>query len=63
MAGDNAAIWKEFRDTVNMKAGELEKWLRTDESKSVGQKGGNGESTATPAVDESSAYCGPRNRI
>ena len=44
MAGDDAATWKEFRDTVNMTAAELEKWLDTDESKAVGQKSG-GEST------------------
>jgi hypothetical protein len=37
---------KEFDDVVNMTASELEKWLDTDESKSVGQKsGGGGEST------------------
>jgi hypothetical protein len=37
---------KEFDDAVNMTASELEKWLDTDESKSVGQKsGGKGEST------------------
>ena len=44
MADDDDAIWKEFRDTVNMTAAELEKWLDTDESKDVGQKSG-GEST------------------
>ena len=44
MADDDAATWKEFRDTVNMTAAKLEKWLDTDESKSVGQKSG-GEST------------------
>jgi hypothetical protein len=45
MADDeHATTWKEFRDTVNMTAAELEKWLRTDESKKVGQKSG-GEST------------------
>ncbi|MFJ9833861.1 DUF3140 domain-containing protein [Streptomyces sp. NPDC101169] len=32
-----------FGDAVNMTAGELEKWLETDESKSVGQSDG-GES-------------------
>jgi len=32
-----------FDDVVNMTAGELEKWLETDESKSVGQSDG-GES-------------------
>ena len=44
MADDNAATWKEFRETVNMTAAKLEKWLETDESKAVGQKSG-GEST------------------
>ncbi|MQS07569.1 DUF3140 domain-containing protein [Streptomyces alkaliphilus] len=34
-----------FDDLVNMTAGELEKWLATEESKSVGQKDGGGEST------------------
>ena len=37
--------WQDFRDTVNMTAGELEKWLGTEESKQVGQKNGGGEST------------------
>ena len=44
MADDDAATWREFRDTVNMTAADLEKWLDTDESKAVGQKSG-GEST------------------
>ena len=37
--------WQDFRDTVNMTAGELEKWLGTEQSKEVGQKDGGGEST------------------
>jgi hypothetical protein len=37
-------IWDEFRDKVNMTRSALEKWLDTDESKSVGQKDGGGES-------------------
>jgi hypothetical protein len=45
MADGNAKTYEEFRDTVNMTAGELEKWLRTDQSKDVGQKSGSGEST------------------
>ena len=37
---------REFDDAVNMTASELEKWLDTNESKSVGQKSeGGGEST------------------
>jgi hypothetical protein len=43
---DGDAIRREFDEAVNMTAGELETWLDTDESKSVGQKaGGSGEST------------------
>jgi hypothetical protein len=40
MADDDT--WQEFRDTVNMTAGELEKWLDTDEkeSRSEVQRGG-----------------------
>jgi hypothetical protein len=46
MADDNAETWKEFRDTVNMTPGELEKWLGSDESEAVGQKSDDGgEST------------------
>lgn len=35
----------EFHDAVNMSASELEKWLETDESKSVGYKGDDGSDT------------------
>jgi hypothetical protein len=46
VADDNGDTKKEFDDTVNMTASELEKWLDTDESKSVGQKSqSGGEST------------------
>ena len=47
MAEDDAdTIRREFADAVNMTAGELEKWLDTSESQSVGQKsGGSAEST------------------
>ena len=34
----------EFGDAVNMTRKELEEWLRTQESKSVGQSDGGGES-------------------
>jgi hypothetical protein len=40
-----ADVWDDWRDAVNMSAGQLEKWLDTDESKSVGQKDGGGEAT------------------
>jgi Protein of unknown function (DUF3140) len=42
---DHEDTYKEFRNTVNMTAGELEKWLGTGESKKVGQNSGSGEST------------------
>ncbi len=37
-------VAREFDDRVNMTAKELERWLKTDDSKDVGQKNG-GEST------------------
>jgi Protein of unknown function (DUF3140) len=47
MAGeDPETVRAEFGEAVNMTAGELEKWLGTDESRSVGQDSdGSGEST------------------
>jgi Protein of unknown function (DUF3140) len=43
---DRDAIRKDFDEAVNMSASELEEWLQSDESQSVGQKsGGSGEST------------------
>jgi hypothetical protein len=42
---DHDTIRREFAEAVNMTAGELETWLRTDESQSVGQKSGGAEST------------------
>ena len=46
MAGeDHDTIRREFDGVVNMTAGELEKWLDTDESQGVGQKDGGDEST------------------
>lgn len=37
-------VWDDWRDAVNMTASELEDWLESDESRSVGQDAG-GEST------------------
>jgi uncharacterized protein DUF3140 len=47
MAGhDPDTVRSEFGEAVNMTAGELEEWLGTDESRSVGQDSdGSGEST------------------
>ena len=38
------SIYTIFKHDVNMTAAALEKWLTTDESKSVGQASGDGES-------------------
>ena len=49
MAGSNddavAEVWDEWKDAVNMTAKEIEDFLDTDESKSVGDKSSGGEST------------------
>ena len=42
---DHDTIRREFADAVNMTASELERWLETEESQSVGQKQDGGEST------------------
>ncbi|RBY92869.1 DUF3140 domain-containing protein [Blastococcus sp. TF02A-30] len=42
---DPDRIRREFGAAVNMTAGELERWLATDESQAVGQKDGDDEST------------------
>lgn len=41
---ENEQIYKEFKSVVNMTAGALEKWLKTDDSKKVGLDSGDGES-------------------
>lgn len=41
---DRRQIVDEFDDSVNMTRKELEDWLQTDESKSVGQSDGGGAS-------------------
>lgn len=38
-------VWDDWRAAVNMTAKQLESWLDTDESQSVGDTGGQGEST------------------
>jgi hypothetical protein len=37
-------IFAQFKEDVNMTASELEQWLKTEESKSVGQDSGDGTS-------------------
>jgi hypothetical protein len=41
---DRQRIIEEFDQAVNMTTKELEEWLQTEESKSVGQSDGGGES-------------------
>ena len=38
-------VWDDWQKSVNMTAGELDKWLESDESQSVGQKKDDGEAT------------------
>jgi hypothetical protein len=45
MSDSDDDIRAEFNEAVNMTAKQLEKWLETDESRSVGQKVDDGEST------------------
>ena len=44
MADDRQQILDEFDELVNTTPKELEEWLQTEESKSVGQSDGGGES-------------------
>src|SRR5687768_15998729 len=44
MAKSNEQVIQEFDEAVNMTRNELEEWLQTEESKSVGQSDGGGES-------------------
>ena len=44
MAKSNEQVVQEFNEAVNMTPKELENWLQTEDSKSVGQSDGGGES-------------------
>jgi len=44
MSKSDEQVAQEFDEAVNMSRKELEEWLKTDESKEVGQKDGGGES-------------------
>ena len=41
---DNQEIYETFNKLVNMSPAQIEKWLETEESNSVGQDSGDGES-------------------
>jgi hypothetical protein len=45
MSDSDDDVRAEFDEAVNMTVKQLEKWLETDESRSVGQKDDGGEST------------------
>ncbi|MBD1927831.1 DUF3140 domain-containing protein [Trichocoleus sp. FACHB-90] len=45
MSKDTKTVIGEFEEAVNMTAKELESWLETEDSKAVGQKDGDEEST------------------
>ena len=45
MAKQLDEVWDDWQAAVNMTARELERWLDSDESQSVGQKAGDGEAT------------------
>ena len=42
-----AEVWDDWGSAVNMSAGQLEKWLESEESRSVGQKDGPGDDEST----------------
>lgn len=42
---DRQQIIDDFNESLNMTRRELEEWLQTEESRSVGQSDGSGEST------------------
>jgi hypothetical protein len=44
VADDRQQVIEEFDEAVNMTPKELEEWLQTEESRSVGQSDGGGES-------------------
>ncbi|WAJ30715.1 DUF3140 domain-containing protein [Antarcticirhabdus aurantiaca] len=45
MTKDHDEIWSEWQELVNMTPAKLETWLKSEESKSVGDTHGEGEST------------------
>lgn len=42
MSKSRDEVWAEWREAVNMAPQEVQDWLETDESKSVGAKEGDG---------------------
>ena len=55
-------VKKEFDEVVNMSASQLEKWLKTEESQSVGQKkDGDDESTGHKSGEKIISILGKKN--
>ena len=54
MADDNQDIYKEFKQSVNMTASELKKWLSSDDAKSVGWSKSEGKNTGSSTKTGSS---------
>ena len=51
---DREKVLEDFHEAVNMTASEIERWLKTEESKSVGWKGADG------SADESVGHASGR---
>lgn len=51
---DTDQVYKDFKNAVNMTAGELEKFLETDDSKRVGWKGDGGGDESAESVGHQS---------
>lgn len=53
---DTDTIRHEFEDAVNMSSRELEDWLATEESQSVGQSSGDGDESTGHAMGRISKW-------
>ncbi len=49
-------VYDEFREAVNMTPGELEKWLQSEDSRSVGWTGSGGGRKDSPGGEESKGH-------
>lgn len=63
MSDDRDRVRTDFDDAVNMTGRELERWLRTDESKSVGVSKGGGESVGHESGRRIVEILGKKNQL
>jgi Protein of unknown function (DUF3140) len=63
MSDDEADVRRRFRDAVNMTAGQLEHWLATDESRSVGATPSGERKTASSGGSESVGHASGRHIV